>query len=363
MENNLFLENKLSESKVIEYQEKSYLTYRKFLAEFSGDLAKDPETAEYPDYYGGSYMNESGYLVIQLTKPLDECGDALQEIAKQDHILFDHVKVSYKELSQTMDELNAYFLDDEQDNKEKDNVVAFGIDEKYNEIFVELEECHFDNIQQFKNTICNLDYLSFKKGDRLELDATARPGVQITRPASNSSIGYRARRGSIQGMVVSGHATMGHLESPMRIGNTNTGDVTHRHVGGSVDAAFVSRGTVALNQTIANTNLVHEAGLRGFPPNGFPISQSGITTGLTHGIIVSSSVTFNPRIDGRTVAFSNLARGNYNANSGDSGGPVFERNGTGNRRFMLGIHVGRASAGPVFCRASNIANALSAHIF
>jgi len=362
MENSLsteLFENQLSESKITEHQEKSYLTYREVLAEFSGSVEEDPEASEYPDYYGGSYMNENGYLVIQITEPLSECGEIIQEIAKQEHILFESVKTSYKELLQTMDELNAYFLDDEREDK--DNVIAFGIDEKYNEVFVELEKCHFDSIQQFKNNICNLDYLSFKEGIRLKIEATTRAGLEIQRPAGISSIAYRAIRNNDQGIIISGHAALGHLGSEMRVENTNTGIITVRQVSGSVDAAFALRGNVNVQQAIGNTNLTHEPALRGFPPNGFPVSQFGRSTQLTHGTIQSLNVTVNVfGLDGRTVTFTNFVRANYHSQGGDSGGPIFERNGTGNRRFIIGVHV--ASNGH-FCRAINVANALGVRIF
>ena len=84
------------EEEFAENQEKSYLAYCDIMAEFAGTTDKEPEINQYPDYYGGAYIDDEGLLVIKITQPLDDCSEMIKELANQERIICETAKIPYK---------------------------------------------------------------------------------------------------------------------------------------------------------------------------------------------------------------------------------------------------------------------------
>lgn len=106
--------------------------YQKLMDRFNGT---------YPDWYGGAYLNEPGWLVVQLVEDKDP-GDKSLELQVLDwtddgHVMFSSCKYSLNQLKELMDRLNA--LPDE-DMKFRDVMAGWGIDEEANRIELTLTE-------------------------------------------------------------------------------------------------------------------------------------------------------------------------------------------------------------------------------
>jgi hypothetical protein len=57
----------------------------------------------FPDYYGGSYINEKGYLVIKLTEISQETQKKIVEITGNKDIIFIPTKYSMRQIIEVFD--------------------------------------------------------------------------------------------------------------------------------------------------------------------------------------------------------------------------------------------------------------------
>ena len=100
--------------------------YQKLMDHFNGTL---------PDWYGGAYLNESGWLVVQLVEDKDP-GDKSLELqvldwTGSDNVMFSSCKYSLNQLKELMEKLNAL----PEAYPECARVMAgWGIDEEHNRI-------------------------------------------------------------------------------------------------------------------------------------------------------------------------------------------------------------------------------------
>lgn len=106
--------------------------YQKLMDHFNGT---------YPDWYGGAYIDSSGWLVVQLVSDKDP-GDKSLELQVLDwtddgHVMFGSCKYSLNQLNELMDRLNA--LPDE-DPVCREFMASWGIDEEANRIELTLTE-------------------------------------------------------------------------------------------------------------------------------------------------------------------------------------------------------------------------------
>lgn len=113
-------------------QEEAVNAYQKLMDHFDGD---------YPDWYGGAYIDGSGYLVVQLVSDEDP-GDKTLELqvldwTDSDHIMFSSCKYSLAHLNHLMDQLNALPAE-RQDCHEF--MAGWGINEEANRIELTLTE-------------------------------------------------------------------------------------------------------------------------------------------------------------------------------------------------------------------------------
>ena len=106
--------------------------YQKLMDRFNGT---------YPDWYGGAYLDSSGWLVVRLVEDKDP-GDKSLELqvldwTGSDNVMFSSCKYSLAHLSHLMDELNA-LPDRYMDCSEM--MAGWGVDEEHNRIELTLTE-------------------------------------------------------------------------------------------------------------------------------------------------------------------------------------------------------------------------------
>lgn len=251
------------------------------------------------------------------------------------------------------------------------SVAAYYIDEYKNHIWVELIELNDDEISKFKANVMDSSMIKFKKGEIVIAEASARPGRRITlRNANNvnnpeSSLGFRVRRGGINGFIMTAHGnTGGRVGQILRVSNDSS---SRMHIPNSTARVRNARVDAAYCRPIDNVTLsrrVHHqsdpnyqlATGTGGSTVGQVIWQAGNRTQITRGTIQARNVAVNVRCPVLGVmSHTHLMRGSYHSDGGDSGGAVY-RLSTGSRgRVAVGIHV--ASNGH-YCSASNIISAL-----
>ena len=106
--------------------------YQRLMAHFNGNL---------PDWYGGAYLDSSGWLVVKLVEDKDPGDKSLelqvQDWAGSDHVMFTSCKYSLAHLNELMDQLNQL---PDTDPKCGDIMAGWGIDEKANRIELTLTD-------------------------------------------------------------------------------------------------------------------------------------------------------------------------------------------------------------------------------
>ena len=95
----------------VDYREKesaAYNIYMAMLTEWSEDKDNVSDlTADYPDYYGGSYINENHDFVIQVVGPVDDAIADLSRFIDTDGVIFEEVKYTYNRLQEEADRIAA----------------------------------------------------------------------------------------------------------------------------------------------------------------------------------------------------------------------------------------------------------------
>lgn len=184
-------------------QEKACESYLKLNKSF-GDVV-NRKASDYPDYYGGAFINDDGNLVIYVKGDVDKYKEDFKKRAGTDEIYFKNCTYSYKELTEIMDTLNAYKLEN-QDDSIYANFNNYAIVDAENRIVVELDNYDDEQIKAFKKQIIDSPAIEFKKASgKIEFLTTVKPGEEIITNNSGGFVGYRAMRGSVAGFVIAGH--------------------------------------------------------------------------------------------------------------------------------------------------------------
>ena len=115
-------------------QEEALNAYEELMDRFNG---------VYPDWYGGAYIDSSGWLVVQLVEDKDPADKSLElqvlDWTGSDNVMFSSCKYSLAQLKELMNRLNA--LPDE-DMKFQDVMAGWGIDEEHNRIDLTLTQIY-----------------------------------------------------------------------------------------------------------------------------------------------------------------------------------------------------------------------------
>ena len=115
-------------------QEEALNAYEELMDRFNG---------VYPDWYGGAYIDSSGWLVVQLVEDKDPADKSLElqvlDWTGSDQVMFSSCKYSLAQLTGLMDQLNAL---PDADPKCREVMASWGIDEEHNRIELTLTEAN-----------------------------------------------------------------------------------------------------------------------------------------------------------------------------------------------------------------------------
>ena len=156
-------------------QEEALNAYEELMDRFNG---------VYPDWYGGAYIDSSGWLVVQLVEDKDPADKSLElqvlDWTGSDQVMFSSCKYSLAQLKELMDQLNAL---PGQDMKFRDVMAGWGIDEKANRIELTLTQVNDHILSVLARLDPDDDAIYVQVGQRATADVgTEDPAVHHVMP-------------------------------------------------------------------------------------------------------------------------------------------------------------------------------------
>jgi len=323
------------------------------------------ESFDYPDYYGGAYLNTEGDLVVHVVGEIEEALEKIKTaVPDEESYRLVQAHYSYKQLLSLKEKLDILDKSTEQ-QLIFSNITGWGPSDRDNLFIVEMKELNLDQIKKFKEYVIDSSMIVFRQSDFDIEDATVRPGGRVTRGTGISTAAIRARRTSDttnQGFIMSGHATAA-TGDIIRVNGNNTtqlGTVRNRQVSGRVDSAYFQRaGTNITLSTLLqqNSRILNTA--TATASVGTIVNMAGDVSGIQSGEVTSVNTTSSG--DGMVTLTGSRAR--YTRANGDSGAPVYVFTSSNNQRRIVGIHArGNATTG-FYVLIANTLSAFSLQLF
>ena len=149
-------------------QEEALNAYEELMDRFNG---------VYPDWYGGAYIDSSGWLVVQLVEDKDPVDKSLElqvlDWTDDGHVIFSSCKYSLAHLKGLMDQLNAL---PDKDMKCGDVMAGWGIDEEANHIELTLTQVYEPILAILAELDPDDDAICVKVGQRASVDGLVKEG-------------------------------------------------------------------------------------------------------------------------------------------------------------------------------------------
>lgn len=322
---------------------------KKLLESFGMTETRSLRHSDYPDYYGGAYINKNGKLVVFVKGNLANNTALLTKAASNENVIYTQGNHSYAELRDILTDI-ALFIDRNKESQIANNIKCFYLNDFENNVTVELENFSDTKVSEFKTSVTGFSGIVFKQHmqGKYKLHSLS-PGSSIgTASGGYATMGYRASRFGADGFVTAGHAY--DTDDQVRYNGTIIGSCEESIQSGSVDAAFVR--VTNFSYMPDNGNLAGEENTIWAGDN---VTKLGHTISQSDGYITSTSL--NANVDG--IWYSDIAEATYMSAPGDSGGPIYL---TGNRR-VVGIHQGSSAFNALFVKVSNISWQLNAHFY
>lgn len=341
-------EREIADQSLIKDQSAVYNTAQNILRSYLAAPTRSNAPA-FPEYYGGIYVNQDGKVVVFVKGDSIEYKSKIVHRAQSSDFIIQPCEFSYNTLTSLIDELNRFFLTDNNLLMlEELTVHSFGIQDANNKIFIALGECTPVKIAAFKDQVMDSPAFEFRQSGGLGVmhSTDLLPGDWTHSRSYQGTLGYRARANDGRvGMVTSGHLIREGEALFYELGDTQIGTCLYSTNGStsSLDAAFIP---------VENTNLFnpsYRTYQRGkylsaniaFAYPGLKIFKEGAATGPGGGsgtvIATSTSAYLYNHINSAYVFISGLVSSDYVAFNGDSGGPVYTDNSACD---VVGIHEG-----------------------
>lgn len=323
--------------------------------------------------YGGCYIDDSGKLHVLMTKTTESnVIDTINAITN-DSVVYETCNYTLDELIALKEYIISIILTETTDTelvKIIDDIVAVGVYEQNNSVFVEIKNCSDEKIDIFKEKISSSNLIVFENTEGYNNEDTImiRPGSAIS--AENNthgrSVGFRCWLLTSSGSYIKGFMTAAHgIDAGDDIFHEGTriGYVQTYINGGYVDGAFVYLTNVN-NYDLSN---VTQYAARALSTNsyissfatGATVYKEGRTTELTSGKITSTSVTVKG--EASSVTISDCVKTDYDSGSGDSGCVVYIYKDSAYR--IAGIHKGSSENNAYFVKVLRIKEAFDVVIY
>lgn len=303
-----------------------------------------------------AYIDDNAELVVLLIEETDKNKEKIKEKAIKVK-KFSKGKIPLAEVEDVMDALNngiELFL------ASGYSVNSIEYDIFKGEIRVNINEINGE-VKKILDGITDKKYVKLVKSNVVDIpEATDLKGGYGIKSQDNnafSTLGFGATRNGVDGVVIAGHAGDKYLEG-FEYNGTAIGAVTKDglHNGSYADASFVTT-TTAFN----STNKLVPGNVVGKQLSALPYGTTVLMYGNGTGGYLSGTIhltNYTSSINGDSVYDQTVAK--YDSSSGDSGGPVFISNSSGDF-IIVGIHSAEYaynSSYGVYSKYSNIASEL-----
>ncbi|MDD6988470.1 hypothetical protein [Ruminococcus sp.] len=354
----------------------------------------------YPDYYGGSYLDENGELIILLKNGNENIRNNLKTVSLNEELQFEQADFSYAELTEIINFIMSY-QENNYDNNSKGeyniakDIVDCTLDDKNNKIIVGIRNLTSDKIDVFKNQILDSSAIEFVErtytpksfgqnnysSNNSNIDTTAivnnarslvtvRPGMELFMSNKNGNMTYSLgipmyrtiTSGKQYGFVTAGHELAVNDFFTDLSTSTRVGTVKLNRVGGKYDVSFVAlESGVTCSDNIKDTpySLYPSNEELTKPVNGKLVYAYGAKTYTSGKITTTNYSYYNEKLK---TSFSGMIGANYFSKPGDSGGLVASSGSDNYTKIQEGITCGGQYdnndnlVGTYYCSVGNIVN-------
>lgn len=311
--------------------------YNALLKEWAYDEAKiDDVKADFPDYYGGAYIDDDHKLVIQVTEISDEVRKELSDIISLDNVVFEKVNYPYAVLVSEKEKLiDAWQTDANIDAI--DDITAIGVDVADNAVAVYVDSSGKGRIYHEMENDCKelTDFAGIKMvygcGES-EPTAVLLPGDAF----GDRSVGFWAKNSAGDvGIVTAPHNSI-KAGDAISINGTTFGTAGTPYYGGSLDAVFVrqSGSAFAPSRYVGSHSFNLASGSYISLPVGATVYSRGKKSNEQTGVV--EDVNFTCTNSTTNVTLTNVVLATNTCQNGDSGG-IVAGGGNSTTRNVAGI--------------------------
>lgn len=166
--NNTIGNNSSEENSIKQNNQIALELHDKLMNHFSNDwIERESDPDLYPDYYGGSFIDNNGVFVIALTKNTENVKELLKEALETDNFKIESVRYSYKEMLRVMDSIDNFLVDSSipDDHLVLTHFAGAYPDVMENRVKVLLTEVNQNIINSFKRDVTNSQLVIFEQGE------------------------------------------------------------------------------------------------------------------------------------------------------------------------------------------------------
>lgn len=316
----------------VSVQESAAAVYDELMNSFPQSRATGEKI--YPDYYGGSYINENEQLIVYVTDL--SFAPLVASAENNDTVIYQVCEYSYNELNNVMDTINEYKCANS-DSYVADNFNSYALLDAQNRVEVRLDEYSEEKIQEFKDNVLDSDMIVFVEANgSIEDLVNLNAGCQINDGTYAGSMGYRVRRNGVDGIVTAGHVIGANKTLYYGATNTAIGTCNVSFSGnGTYDAAFcrITNSSYTPTNTLWGTSNTLSTTISE-PGVGTYVNKIGYASGQTGGNITSTNATMT---NTSGVTRTNMVEVKCYATNGDSGGIFYSYVSSTNTRYTLGV--------------------------
>lgn len=312
----------------------------------------------YPEYYGGTYVDDEGNLVVLITEDAATTRDAseAQMLLSCDNIVFMPCKHSYNRLKQLVDSISMLI---DENVVWSNNIGMYGIDDVNNNVSVYLYDDSRTKREEFLKDFSD-ELVGIGWCGSIEEHAAIPCGFALY-SKSRGSVGYRAKdsEGKI-GIVSAGHCfSEGDTiyYSPNQL--AGEAEIIGKCKSSARDDGFIDACFCEITEPIYLPSNILPVRMWGItsgqqpsdsilygtlstelaqPPVGLTVNTIGSTSGWRYGEVVKHSFICKTNYGFlRDVIYAD-----YKSDSGDSGGIVYAYQSSSGGRLTVGINKGWA---------------------
>ena len=144
----------------------------KLMSSFSDDwIERESDPELYPEYYGGSFVDNNGNFVIAVTGNVDKNREYLINILETDNFKIETVRYSYRQMMRVMDDIDSFLTNSTiaENHPVLERFAGAYPDVMDNRVKVLLTEINDEVISSFKKDITNSPLIVFEQGEIPEM--------------------------------------------------------------------------------------------------------------------------------------------------------------------------------------------------